>query len=263
MNKAENARKMISYHVGYLRDQYHLSYRDLAESASRFGMKWNAATIRNFEREKVALTLENLIVLAAIERDLTNLPVSLIDLFNMAKGKDVQLEFENIVIPYDLLSEVLGNTPVNLTNPSDRPLTDIESVAYYAQAHFTKQELNSRANADTNTKTYPKRSDSIESRYPRKFAPGKTLQELIHAAELPTLSDKNIAKRSGLSPEEVLIFSLYLWGKRLGDEARLRAGNNASPQKVGSESRKLVKLLSDTHELHMQSQMANSDSEND
>ncbi|WP_438353694.1 helix-turn-helix domain-containing protein [Microbacterium sp. CJ88] len=66
----------------------------------------------------------------------------------------------------------------------------------------------------------------------------------------PTLAETRAAKRLGVRPRQVALWSHMLWGWHLDDEARSRADDDSSAQERGHISRLLVEQIAAKIEEH-------------
>lgn len=197
------------------RKENDLSLEQVANASQKVGATWGAASIRSIELGEASLTLDRLLQLAFTMRLLNGgTPVTLEGLLGKEDDQLFRLSGteHSPSVTREWLSRILSGAPVDL---------DTEGV--HAPAHYRAAQFKSRHPEYFNI--------------PENVAP----EDLVFVT--PTGAEKRAAKNLPISPNLVSIWAQALWGQTLDEEARERAGEDATPQARGRVTRVLTEEI--------------------
>lgn len=193
------------------REGHGLTMDDVANASQRYGSNWSSGTISQMEHGgSKADSLPVLILLVQSLNDLTGDNMTLADVFMWADSYDVKsFDITDIVklAPIDM-HDTLSDQRLNLANHADRAT---------GRRRMNLERLNAQEGATAN----PSEEDYFE----------------YFCSIVPTFAEKRAALKADISPEVFAAFCLKLYGHSLDEEAKQRAGEGASPQKRGRETR--------------------------
>lgn len=202
----------VGLRVRTFREAHGISQSDLQRHARRhYGVTWSLGSIWNLEEGRLTLTIPALTVLAASLGDLTGKPMGLADLVEGG----IEIELTNTVkVSAEQMKRILTGEPVKL----ERELTAEEIVD-------REYEL---SRYDPPLQKDPE--DAVK------------LNRLIR--ELPvSLALERAAERLGVTPRTVQLWAFTMWNHSFDDEITARAGEDATAQKRGHATRKVVKEI--------------------
>lgn len=213
MTEPEPIRAAVGRNVRRLRDDLGMTADELARSARVAGLNWTTARVSQLEHGKKAVSLAELLVLAAVLTQ-QGRAVRLPDLFHDARDVEVTDSFH---ITGDGLRAALSGGPVVI-----RPAGDDRSPA--------------RAVADA--------ARALEEAVER-YAPGVDFRDVEAAARGSGSAEDKAARALGVPAVEVLAAAVGLWGRSLTQQRDDLAGPDASAQRRGNITRGLVSDLGD------------------
>jgi hypothetical protein len=198
------------------RTRAELSLEQVADSARKVGATWGAASIRSIEQGEASLTLDRLLQLALTYRLLNKGdPIKLDDLL----GNDNENQLFRLSgtahspkVTREWLTQVLSGEPVDPLRKGVRP------PLQYQAAQF-------------------------KARYPEVFNVPENISPDDLAFATPTGAEKRAAKNLPIDAKSVSLWAHELWGRSLDEEARRRAGVDATPQARGRVTRTLVEEI--------------------
>ena len=204
-----------------VRKKNSLTLDQIATESRRFGSTWTPGFISGMKRNATAASLPNLLLLARTIESLTGTDVVLPDLF-VGSG-DVELT-DTVSISRGELRKALSGNPFTLDEKtsmiSKNPLVSSATQAIVSALPDIMQRVSSSI------------VDSLPAAQKNK----------VESHE-PTLSEVRAAKKLSVTPEAVSALCLMKYGQFLDDETASRAGENASPQKRGRETRGVFEEL--------------------
>ncbi|MBT2497139.1 helix-turn-helix transcriptional regulator [Microbacterium sp. ISL-59] len=200
------------------RTEHRLTLDDVARQAREFGAGWGVSTVRNFESARSAVTLPNLLVLAASLNALAGSSLTLDDLLGDTATFSAP-SVHGAGVTREWVRSALAGAPVRLS------LTDTSS-----------QLLDSDRLLDM--------LEAVGREMPVGwYVPGPDEP----APREPTLAEQRAADRLGMLRVSFAAWADRLWGRSLDEEAAIRASSN-SPQARGRATRALVEEVSKHYE---------------
>ncbi len=229
----------VGNYLRAFREAHGLSLEQVANAARRSGATWGAASVRSIERGEASLTLDKLIHIGLAIRHLSNESVALKDLLGAGEWFRISDEELSPLLSRSWLIGVLSGDQI------DASLTREMRV-------MPPRYLQSGA-----------RSGRKLGHLSRGGVPPKTtVEESMWVA--PTAAEDRAAKKLGpmVSGASVALWAQHLWGHSLDDEARHRAGENASPQARGRVTRILTEEIRTAMIEHSEDELVGSRSDN-
>jgi hypothetical protein len=210
----ESFQHVVGQNVRRIRAEYEIRQDDLAREASRLGLKWGASRIGELEHGRLGLSVSAFLVLASSLTKLTGEPITLADLVTGENGIALSAGLE---LPNLRVQEVLEGVPVDFDGILGELVWRGAPVTFVVDEHGNPQ-LPKKASVAVQPK------------------PDASLGESI-ARDLAT---QKAARRFGIPPADLDRSMRQLYGRSLPEERDFRAGPEASKQKRGSITRKLV-----------------------
>lgn len=195
------------------REERGLTLTQISEAAKTYGAQWGAASVRAIERGESALTLEKLITLAlALRLVSASEPFSLTDLLGDTERFKIGTGDRAFSVKREWLAGILNGAGVDpLAKGMLKP--GLFNAAQWIARNAGEHDL-----------------------------PPNVTSEQIYVA-VPTGAEKRAAKKAGISDLAIALWARHLWGHSLDEEARERAGENATPQARGRVTRILLDEL--------------------
>ncbi|GGG70271.1 hypothetical protein GCM10011374_38500 [Kocuria dechangensis] len=203
--------EVLGHNVKRLRQERGWTLDDLARAGHTRGHKWNTGRISKIERGNTAPTIELLLVLAL------SFEVPPVEL--LRTEEEVELGEGEFVTGQALVDVFTGRT-------TELEVRDVPG----AEDRLKKQLL----------------GVTVDMQEVQQIT-GETFNFRQHEAARKAygLTDERAAKKLGMTDNQLLGWSLRLWGKVLSQEVEERAGQDATAQKKGHVTRALVKELAD------------------
>lgn len=188
----------------------------LATRAREHGLRWSTARVIEFEKGQLRITLPMMLAVAQSLAQLAGREVAMTDLIPQGRGW-VQIT-EDWLTPRERLREALAGAPLSL--PQVVKLDEVPAGTQILVVGETE---------------------------PRTLGPSP---EVPDDPLVPTLAEERAARRIGVRPRQVAMWSNMLWRTHLDTEVARRAGTDATPQARGHITRQLVQEISDHIEAH-------------
>lgn len=234
--------EIVGEWLGTYIKEHSLTLTAIADAARSYGTKWSASTISQMiEGGSKADALPQLLVLLSSLNDLLE-----------ERGEKPELTLRHVFSAkeYFIISEpqheysmqniltLLTETPVRLT-PMGANNESMRSPALLGIG-LNSVSLYSMDSNDADVFSYVALGSQPEYRYFYESG-GWTLK--INAGRYATSAERHMADKISFSPTSVAAICEVLYGHSLDDEASIRAGEGASPQKRGRITRILQKEI--------------------
>jgi transcriptional regulator with XRE-family HTH domain len=206
----------IGEYVHECRTEYGLTLDQIATESRRYGSNWNSSSIKKLEGGQVAATLENMLMIARAINSLTGGDRSLADIFPDDEDMDIG---ERTVAAGELRKALSGSPVLFEASPGAGTATQMTEAIASSVPEMMRQV-----------------SGVIISSLPADD------RSEVEAHE-PSLAEHRAARKLGVAPSAVAALCWTRYGRFLDDEAAYRAGEGASPQKRGRETRGIVEEL--------------------
>ena len=239
--KSMKINEAVGAFVKRFRAEHDLTLEEIADASRQIGTTWTAATISAIERGgskadalPTMLILSNALTRAYHQKhgEDDNM-VSVVDLLNDTKRLDIT---DTLTVNTDsVISLLTGDgygalVDADLADKWDKEFSERSARSLFV---FTRRELEAEGRTPE------------EAREELNNALGDFAEQFMNWHLTPTASERRAAKKLGVEPIRVAE-ATYLWfGHTLDEEAKKIAGANASPQKRGRVTRKLVDALKD------------------
>ena len=198
-----------------IRSRHGLTLDSISSAARSMGASWTPGFLSALKRNNSASLLPNILILVAAINLLTKENYTINDVFKEAE--DIQITDEISTSPAQLKSFFDG-----------------------ASIHFEIQEIN---------EDFLQKLTEIITKFIHKYKLGgeATIAVTKHmlSKEGPTLAEQRAAQKLDIDPMVIYIVCQKLYGKTLEEEASNRAGEGASPQKRGRETRIILDEIRD------------------
>jgi hypothetical protein len=184
------------------------SLEDVATAARSYGLRWSTGSVGDFEGGRATASLKNLLVVAAVLRDVTGRPITLVDLFAGNGSVDIT---DNLPVELSELRDMLAGQPVRMLPQQGVRITVKLSgppVPYWPEGV-------------------------------------RGVDPSVHKRVLDALSESDVrmCKNIGVDPFVGAAAMAKLWGKTFTAERDERAGLDANAQRRGRISRQLKAKL--------------------
>lgn len=235
MDAPDSFQSAVGKFLSAYRVDHELTLDQIARAARTFGVAWGTQSVRNIQTGNATPTLPTLITLALALNQLTGEKLTLSDLLGDA--------------------EAIG-PPTALGLPFSRPWVEqVLQGGVIEVGNVTTALVGGADKQDEILRNTPEALAAVLETVKAEFPPGLGFRELEQfGRELrrdPSLAERRAADRLHVSPEAVIYWSAHLWGRSLDDEARARAGQDASPQARGAVTRRLVEEISTNMAEHL------------
>lgn len=201
-----------------IRDAAGITLDQLATRAREHGLRWSTARVIEFEKGQMRVTLPMLLTVAQSLAQLANRPVALTDL--IPTGSTWVRITEEWLTPRPKLREVLAGAVVALPQ-----VLEAGSLP-----------------SGTRIRVVPPLVRPETAKVPAGIGTEDPL--------VPTLAEERAARRLGVRPRQVAMWSNLLWGSHLDAEVARLAGAEATPQARGHITRQLVSEIAAHIESH-------------
>lgn len=189
---------------------------DVAIQGKKLGSNWSSGSISAIERGNFKVTIENLLLLSLALGHLKG--QGAVPLSELVSGENWLMVNDGFRIHRDDLLAYLSGAEIG---DDSREESYIEA-AFAAKIEAKKKELG-------------------EIVGPWDWGKEETLQRVASREALP--SEVRIAKRLGIEPRELIVWSQHLWATSFEDQRDIRSGEGASAQKRGRVSRELMEEI--------------------
>jgi hypothetical protein len=206
----------IGEYVHECRTTYNLTLDQIATESRRYGSNWNSGSIKKLEGGQVAATLENMLIIARTINSLTNGDISLADMFS----DDDSVDLGDRIVESDEIRRTLNGSSVLFEVSANSDVRSRATEVFMSSMPEIMQQVSTAIIGSLPDDDWG-RADAHE----------------------PSLAEHRAAKKLGITPVAVAALCLTRYGRFLDDEAARRAGDGASPQKRGRETRGIVEEL--------------------
>ena len=219
--------KMNEYIGAYLakfRKEHGLTLDDIATASNAYGSGWTTGTISLMERGgSKADSLQTIIILAATIGDLRKDSFPLSEFF---VGKEPIEIGDGLSVEAYEIGDILTGSDVELASVAELNESTEEWVQRFTKLHAEAWRVAEIAVEEWGEYKKPL-PDSL----------------ILSSRHVPTLSEKRAAKKLNIPVEDFNAWCLEVYGKYLDEITSELAGDNASAQKRGAVTRKVISAI--------------------
>ncbi len=212
----------VGEYVKCCRVQYDLTLDQFASESRVFGSNWNYSSVKKLEEGKMSMTLDNLLILVKTISSLTQTETSLSKVFQGGGALDIG---DSHFITRSDICKALDGKGYEIRQLQRSSRKDDSAVAFLSKAIMEQ---------------IPDIMKGVSSALVHNAARRYSDNFLSH---VPTLSEIRASEKLNVVPGAVAALCLMKYGRFLDDETAARAGEGASPQKRGRETRGVLEEL--------------------